>query len=95
MYETLFNAVGFVRLALATALVAMSVSVVGTLLSLASWPALQIIQEHANPLVTATVAVVHALSIGVVLWAFAVARSRGADLPPRSATRLMRVRPIF
>lgn len=69
------------RLLLATALVMMSVSTVGALLGLAAWPAMQIIQERANFLVSAAAALVNAGSIGVVIWGLHVARSRAGARP--------------
>lgn len=68
-------------LLLATALVMMSVSTVGTLLGLAAWPTMQIIQERANSLVSPAAALVNALSIVIVIWGLRVVRSRAGARP--------------
>src|SRR5919109_2233253 len=64
-----------VRLVLATALVMMCVSALGTLTGLASWPVMQIIQDRVNSLVTPAVALVNALTIGLILLGLRAARS--------------------
>jgi hypothetical protein len=51
------------RLLLATVLVMMCVSTIGAIVGLASLPAMQIIQERANSLVSAAAALINALSI--------------------------------
>ena len=80
------------RLVLATALVMMCVSALGTLTGLASWPVLQIIQDRVNFLVTPAVALVNALTIGLVLLGLRAARSRAVASPTsvwgRNATLL-------
>lgn len=69
------------RLVLATALVMMCVSALGTLTGLASWPVMQIIQDRVNSLVTPAVALVNALTIGLVLLGLRAARSRAVASP--------------
>jgi hypothetical protein len=69
------------RLVLATALVMMCVSALGTSTGLASWPVMQIIQDRVNSLVTPAVALVNALTIGLVLLGLRAARSRAVASP--------------
>jgi hypothetical protein len=71
-----------VRLVLATALVMMCVSALGTLTGLASWPVMQIIQDRVNSLVTPAVALINALTIGLVMLMLRLARTRAAASPP-------------
>ena len=59
----------------------MCVSAFGTLTGLASWPLMQIIQDRANSFVHVTVALVNALTIGLVLLGLRGARTRAAASP--------------
>lgn len=69
------------RLLLATALVSMCVSTLGTLTGLASWPLIQFVQDHANVMVELTVAIVNSLTIALFLWGARAARLRAIESP--------------
>jgi hypothetical protein len=70
-----------VRLLLATALTGMAVSSLGGVISLATWPALDVIQNRINPLLGVATAVTSALTIGLLLWSLRLARARAMADP--------------